>query len=486
MRWLIGLLISVGFSSHIAVNMIPCVCTGQYDLARTGANTSETTLTQSNAGSLTKLGSYSVTGKPWAQPLYVPYVLVGGARHNALIVATSTNNVYLFDADSVGSAALWSLSLGTPYSSGDTNYYDGNIGITSTPVVDRTTNVLYFVSDNSSGAYSIHAVNLADGTDYHAAVNISGSVSGVTFTSTAHGQRPALLLLGSNVYVAFGSFADVGTWYGWIFAFDKTSLAKTQSFLTTPTANEASLWMAGGGLSSDGTNIWGVTGNDSSSCSPSNYSESFINLTPSLSVIDYMTPSNCPTLDSGDQDQGSSRALIAGNYILSGGKDGRFWILNKGAMGSNQGSGPPIAQVWQLSASKIYDGFVFANSRLFVTSGFRTTAEPIEAFSCPSTCNTTALWSSGSNYTYSTLAYSSNGSLSGTALLWAYTSTGNADTSEVAATFTVLNADTGSALYTDSSPGNLAKFNMVTVANGKAYLPVLSGSDGAVNVYGLP
>lgn len=491
--WCVALLSALAFGSTPisrsfapAAPFIPCVCMGEYDLGRSGANLQETTLTQTNvATALVKLGTFSVSGKPWGQPLYIPNVAVAGAPYNLLIVATSTNNVYAFNADAPGSSPLWSLGLGTPFASGDTNYYDGNIGITSTPVIDTDIQVLYFVSDNSSGSYTLHAVKLSDGTDFHSAVTISGTVSGVTFDPTMHGQRPALLLLSQTVYVAFGSFADVGTWYGWIFAYNRGSLAKTASFLTTPSANEASIWMSGGGLSSDGTNIWGVTANDSEACSPVNYSESFLSFSPSLSVIDYMTPSNCATLDTTDQDLGSSRAVIAGSFVMGGGKDGRFWVLNKGAMGSNQGSGPPIAQVWTPSPSKIYDGFVVANSTLFLSSGFKTTAEPIQAFSCPTTCTTAAMWQTASHFTYSGLSYSSNGATSGTGIVWAATTTGNADVTAQAGTFYALNADTGAILFSDSGMENLAKFNRPTVVNGRVYLPAFSGSDGVINVYGL-
>ena len=61
---------------HAQVNVL----TNRYDGARTGANLSETTLTVANVNvnHFGKLYSYPVDGSVYAQPLYVPGVMIGG------------------------------------------------------------------------------------------------------------------------------------------------------------------------------------------------------------------------------------------------------------------------------------------------------------------------------------------------------------------------------------------------------------------------
>jgi hypothetical protein len=49
---------------------------------------------------------------------------------------------------------------------------------------------------------------------------------------------------------------------------------------------------------------------------------SFIKLSPSLQLLDYFTPYNSATMNSGDMDLGSSGLLLIPNtsYVLGGGK----------------------------------------------------------------------------------------------------------------------------------------------------------------------
>src|SRR5579862_3110721 len=91
------------------------VLTQHNDMARTGANLSETTLTPSNVSVNTfgKLFTRNVDGQIYAQPLYVPQVTINGTTQNVVYVATENDTVYAFDADNpTASSPLWSVSLG--------------------------------------------------------------------------------------------------------------------------------------------------------------------------------------------------------------------------------------------------------------------------------------------------------------------------------------------------------------------------------------
>src|SRR6478752_5911765 len=119
------------------------VLTHHNDNARTGANLAETVLTpdvvRSQFGYLFAL---PVDGQMYAQPLYVADLDVGtGEKHDVVIVATEHDSVYAFDANDPR-PPLWQVSLGTSatLSCFDEMILVPELGITGTPVIDRTTN----------------------------------------------------------------------------------------------------------------------------------------------------------------------------------------------------------------------------------------------------------------------------------------------------------------------------------------------------------
>src|SRR4051794_37105225 len=93
------------------------VLTHHNDNSRTGANLAETTLTPSNVNSQSfgKLYERNVEGDVYAQVLYVGGVQTPLGAKNLFYVATSTNQLYAFDADDLDPSAstppVWSRQL---------------------------------------------------------------------------------------------------------------------------------------------------------------------------------------------------------------------------------------------------------------------------------------------------------------------------------------------------------------------------------------
>src|ERR1700744_6181332 len=149
------------------------VYTRSYDNARSGANLQETVLTPANVNSTSfgKLWTFHTDGEIYAQPLYVSNLAIAGGTHNVVFVASMLNTVYALDADT--GAELWSQNFGSPIIPEDVEV-DQNIswatrlGILGTPVIDPTTNIMYFVTSlqstvNGNIVYSdeLHAVEIA-------------------------------------------------------------------------------------------------------------------------------------------------------------------------------------------------------------------------------------------------------------------------------------------------------------------------------------
>jgi outer membrane protein assembly factor BamB len=119
------------------------VLTYHNDIARTGQNLTETTLTPTtvNATSFAKLFSVPVDGKVDAQPLYVSNLNMGTLGvHSVAYAATEHGSLYAIDVFT--GAALWRVTLlgagETPSDDRGCSQVTPEIGITATPVIDLT------------------------------------------------------------------------------------------------------------------------------------------------------------------------------------------------------------------------------------------------------------------------------------------------------------------------------------------------------------
>ena len=191
------------------------VVTYHYDNMRTGQNVNETTLTTANVTSAKfgKLGELAVDGKVDAQPLYLSGVSIPTTgTKNVLYVVTEHDSVYAFDADNISASAnpLWKISVlqsgEVPSDDRGCGQVTPEIGITSTPVIDRGRNAMYVVSVSKNGSnyiHRIHALNLTNGAElFGGPTTISATFPGtgagtdgtnVVFNPAEYNERPGLL-----------------------------------------------------------------------------------------------------------------------------------------------------------------------------------------------------------------------------------------------------------------------------------------------------
>ena len=347
------------------------VLTYHNDIARTGQNTNETTLTPTNVNTSTfgKLFSYTIDGYAYAQPLYYANLTMGagtaqaGTTHNVFFIATENDSVYAFDADNNGGAnasPLWHVSLidaahgagsgetpvpTPPITDTTTNTLSTNdivpqIGITGTPVIDSTTNTMYVISKSTISSTTffqrLHALDITTGQEkFGAPVQVTAQVSGngngstggkLTFDQKWENNRPGLLLLNGIVYIGFASHGDNGPWHGWILAYNSATLHQTSAFCFTPNGEGSGVWHGGAGLAADvpdPTNhpygrMFVTTGNGTfDATTPYNNTMDFgdddvrFDLTDGLlKVEDAFTPSNQANLSSADKDLGSGGPVL--------------------------------------------------------------------------------------------------------------------------------------------------------------------------------
>ena len=248
------------------------VTTYHFDVGRTGLNPNETTLTPSNMTSA-KFGLLrvlAVDGKVDAQPLYLSNLTAGSQQRNVVYAVTEHDSVYAFDADT--GTQIWKTSIlgANETTSGDQgcSQITPEIGITSTPVIDRKAgaNGTIFVvgmSVDGAGAYHqrLHALDVTTGSELpgspteiratYPGTGANSSGGNVVFDPSQYAERAGLLLLNGTIYLGWTSHCDQGAYTGWLMAYSESTLAQTSVLNLTPNGSEGSIWMAGAGLAAD-------------------------------------------------------------------------------------------------------------------------------------------------------------------------------------------------------------------------------------------
>ncbi|MDR5817109.1 MULTISPECIES: PQQ-binding-like beta-propeller repeat protein [unclassified Caballeronia] len=505
-------------STNAAANPMD-VLTWHNDIARTGQQLAEKVLTPANvrSGTFGKLAIFAADGPVDAQPLFLAGVNIAGGTHNVVYVATENASVYAFDADS--GTVLWRVST---LRSGENPSDDHNcgqitprIGVTATPVIDRTrgpNGAIYVVgvSKDGAGAYHqrIHALDLATGaelfngpTDIRATYpgNGSGSVNGtLTFDPGQYVERASLLMLNGVIYTAWTSHCDFLPYTGWVMGYDANTLQQASVLNVTPNGQMGAIWMSGAGPASDGEAIYLLDGNGTFDPTQNehempingNYGNGFLrlNLSP-LRVQDYFQPSNTVQLTNEDEDLGSGGAMVLPDLVdvngtvrhlaVGAGKNATIYVVNRYSMGKFDSNADHIYQelVGQITGPMFGAPAYFNNTVYFGAVG-----DSIKAFAV----SNASLSRTPTSQTYITFGYpgatpaiSANGTAN--AILWAAE---NGATGVLRA-FDATNLR--NALYSSNDagsrdqfgPGN--KFITPMIANGKVYVGTKSG----VAVFGL-
>ena len=285
-------------------------------------------------------------GHTYAQPLYW---LPKGAAHGLLVVATDSDTVYGLDA--VTGAQVWSRVLGTPVQQIDLPC--GNIfplGITGAPVIDESLEAVFLdaaVIESDGVHHKIFALSLADGATLKGwPVDVEKAV-GVGFTAATQNQRGALALFGGRVFAPYsGLYGDCGTYHGRVVAITTTEPKSTSAFATR--ANGGGIW-GQGGVSSDGTSLFAVTGNTMGASSWED-GEAVLRFAPDLErpidKRDFFAPADWLYLDNNDLDLGGTAALPLDVPVTNGtralilaiGKDTNAYLLDRAALGGIGGA----------------------------------------------------------------------------------------------------------------------------------------------------
>lgn len=492
------------------------VLTYRYNTERTGLNSAETTLTQSNVNVNTfgKLFVLSVDGVVDAEPLYLYQVKISGGTHNVLIVATENDSVYAFDADT--GTQYWKittlLSGETPSDDRDCDQVVPVIGITATPVVSKGVIYAVAMSKDSSGNYHqrLHALNSLTGAElYGGPVEITAQYPGsgdnssngyVIFDPAQYKERSGLLLANGTIYLAWASHCDIRPYTGWIMGYNSTTLSQTNVLNVTPNGNEGAIWGSGGGLAYDSNGniffldangVFDSTLNFAGYPSMGDYGNAFLRLSTKsggLGVSGYFEMYNQAGENCCDIDLGSGAALIlptltdatgkTWELAAGAGKDGNLYIVNRNSMGKFNSTANNIYQeLVGVLPGGMWNSPVFSNSTLF----YGPVGSPILAFKFKDAKLSGPVAQTAKSFGYpgaTLIASSNNGANS---ILWAVENSNPGVLHAYSATTLAELYNTSQAANGRDNFGAANKYATPTVANGKVYVPTTTG----VGVFGL-
>ena len=362
------------------------VMTFHNDIARTGQNLTETVLTQANVNSQNfgLLRNLPVDGKVDAEPLYLSHLTVGAGTYNVVLIATEHDSVYAFESDT--GTQLWKVSL---LGSGETTSDDRGctqvmpeIGVTSTPVIDRTAGahgIMYVVAMSKNGSTYIqrmHALDVTTGAELlggpvviqatYPGTGDNSSGGQVIFDPAIYKERAALLLFNGVVYTTWASHCDDNSYTGWVIGYSSANLTQASVLNLVPNGSKGAIWQSGGGPAVDPQgNIYILDGNGTFDTTLDmngfpimfDYGNGFVKIATSGAtpkVVDYFNMKTTADESNEDIDLGSAGPMVLPdqNYgtgstlqlVIGAGKDGNIYLLDRTNMGKFSPSGDSIYQ----------------------------------------------------------------------------------------------------------------------------------------------
>ena len=271
--------------------------------------------------------SAALDGEIYGEPL------VSAGR---VYVATENNTVYALSA-ATGKVA-WSRHLATPVPSGSLPCGDiaPTVGITGTPVIDPARSEIFVVADE-----------VAQGRPAHVLTGLSTSAGRVEMTrdvdppgadTAALLQRTGLTLAGGRVVFGFGgNDGDCAAYRGRVVSVPEAGGPPAMFTVDAKTGqSQGAVWMGGAAPAVDARgHVWVSVGNGSVYQASRGYdnSDSVLDLSPSMRLLQYFAPADWASDNSRDFDMSAEPVLLADGQVLLAGKSPTAYLLNGAHLG---------------------------------------------------------------------------------------------------------------------------------------------------------
>jgi outer membrane protein assembly factor BamB len=295
--------------------------------------------------------SESVTAVNTASPAWTSPALDGQLYGEPLVwsgriyVATEDDTVYALSSST--GVVVWSTHIAStvPSSSLPCGDIPPTVGITGTPVIDQSRHEIFVVADekvSGSQSHVLVGLNTASG-----AIELTQNVDPPGADPASLLQRTGLTLdAGQVVFGMGGNYGDCATYRGRVVAVSEAG--GTPTYFTVDAAagdSQGAIWDGGAApaVSSSG-DIWVAAGNGSvySASRPYDDSDSALELSSSLQLLQYFAPTNWPQNNADDYDMSMVPALLTDGQVVLAGKSRIVYLLNGadlGGIGGQETSG---------------------------------------------------------------------------------------------------------------------------------------------------
>ncbi len=271
--------------------------------------------------------SPTLDGQLYGEPL-------ASAGH--VFVATENDTVVALD-ESTGRVA-WTAHVGTPVpaSSLPCGNIQPSVGITGTPVVDPVRDEVFVVADEEVGGRPTHELVGLDGRSGH--VELAQPVDPPGQDPAALLQRSSLTLDGGRVVFGFGgNYGDCGPYHGWVISVPESGGPALRFELDAGAGQRlGAVWMGGAAPVVDAAgNVWVEVGNGSvtSPRGPYDDSDSVLELSPSLHLLQFFAPSSWAADNAADADLSTAPVLLGDGQVVAAGKSQVAYLLDGSRLG---------------------------------------------------------------------------------------------------------------------------------------------------------
>jgi outer membrane protein assembly factor BamB len=251
-------------------------------------------------------------------------------------VATENDTVYALSAAT--GAVLWSTHLGTPVPARSLPCGDiaPTVGITGTPVIDQSRGEVFVVADELTHGKPAHMLaGLAAGSGKR---EMTQDVDPAGVNTAALLQRTGLALDAGRVVFGFGgNFGDCAAYRGRLVSVPETG-GKPADFTVdaAPGQSQGAIWMGGAAPAVDSSgHLWVSVGNGSVHSAAQAYddSDSVLELSSSLRLLQFFAPGNWAANNAKDLDMSTEPALLPDGQVVLAGKSRIVYLLNGAHLG---------------------------------------------------------------------------------------------------------------------------------------------------------